>query len=163
MMEGIPKENKSEFQWTLFFTIWGLVLVALPAVYVSFRNSRDKEQIIEYQTYGKAKIVNLEMVKKGRGSTLYIRFHYQYFYQNQVFNDQQDYKYQRYFVNFTHDKWRLVECRYFPVIFSSKDPTKHQVLMFWSDFSKFSLAFPDSLKWSERVFYDKMPYSYPDA
>ncbi len=154
-MEGVPKEKKSEFEWAMFFSTWGLVLIALPALYMSIRNAREKEQIIEYQTYVKAKIGRIENIRKGRPSTPFIRFHYEYSFENQVFNDHQDYKYQRYFVNFTKDKSRLVEGRYFPVILSSEDPSKHRILMFWSDFSKYSLPFPDSLKWSERVFYGK--------
>jgi hypothetical protein len=154
-MEGIPKESKSEFEWAMFFVTWGLVLIALPALYMSIRNAREKDQIIEYQTYVKAKIVRIENIRKGRPSKPFIRFHYEYSFENQVFNDQQDYKYQRYFVNFTQGKWRLIEGSYFPVILSSEDPSKHQILMFGSDFSKFSLPFPDSLKWSELVFYGK--------
>ncbi len=162
-MEGIPKETKVEFEWTLFIKTWGFVLIALPALYMSISSSREKKQIIANQVYEAATIVRIENVMKGRGSTPFIRFHYRYSYKNQVFNEYQDYKYQRYFVNFTQDKWWLVEGRHFPVIFSSEDPSKHRILMFWSDFSKYSLPFPDSLKWSERVFYDKLPYTYPDA
>lgn len=162
-MEGIPKESKAEFEWLMFLKIWGFVLIALPALYMGIRSSREKKQIIEYQTYEKATIIRVENIRKGRGNTPFIRFHYRYSFKNQLFENHQDYKYQRYFVNFTQDKWWLVEGRDFPVILSSEDPSKHQVLMFWSDFSKYSLPFPDSLKWSERVFYDKVPYSYPDA
>ncbi len=153
-MEGVPKELKSKFEWTLFFSTWGMVLIALPALYMSIRNARAKEQIIENQTYESATVVKVDKITRGRYSMLYIRFHYQYSYQNQVFEDHQDYRYQRYFVNFTEDEWRLVEGRHFPVILSSQDPSKHRVLLVWSDFAKYSLPFPDSLKWSEKVFYD---------
>jgi ABC-type glycerol-3-phosphate transport system permease component len=162
-MEGVPKESKSEFEWTLFIATFGMVLIALPALYMSISSARVKKEIITNQAYETATIVRVENIRKGRGSTLFIRFHYQYSYQNQVFKDQQDYQYQRYFVNFTKDKWRLVEGRYFPVILSSEDPSKHRILLFWSDFSKYSLSFPDSLKWSERVFYDKLQNSYPES
>ena len=162
-MEGVPKESKSQFEWLMFIKIWGFVLLALPALYMSISSAREKKQIMANQAYETATIVRIENIRKGRSSTPFIRFHYRYLYQNQVFENQQDYKYQRYFVNFTQDKWWLVKGRNFPVILSSKDPSKHRILMFWSDFSKYSLPFPDSLKWSERVFYDKVPYSYPDA
>lgn len=154
-MEGVPKESKSEFEWAMFFSMWGLVLIALPALYMSISRAREKKQIIANQAHETATIVKIENIKKGRGSTPFLRFHYRYSYQNQVIEDHQDYKYQRYFVNFTEDKWRLVEGRDFPVIFSSEDPSKHRILMFWSDFSKYSLPFPDSLQWSEQVFYGK--------
>jgi ABC-type glycerol-3-phosphate transport system permease component len=162
-MDGVPKEKRIEFEWTLFIGTFGFVLIALPALYMSISSAREKKQIIEYQTYETAQIIKIETIRKGRTSTPFIRFHYQYSFENKVFNKYQDYGYQRYFVNFTPDKWHLVEGRQFPVILSSEDPSKHRILMFWSDFSKFSLPFPDSLKWSERVFYDKLPYSYPDV
>ena len=155
MMEGVPKELKSKFEWALFFSTWGFVLIALPALYMSIRSAREKEQIIENQAYESAIIVEIEVISKSKYPTPYVRFHYQYSYESQVFKDHQDYKYQRYFVNFTEDKWRLVEGRHFPVILSSADPSTHRVLMFWSDFAKYSLPFPDSLKWSEKVFYNE--------
>lgn len=154
-MEGIPKKNKTEFEWVMFFSTWGFVLIALPALYMSISSAREKKQIIANQAYETATIVKVENIRKGRSSTPFIRFHYQYSYQNRIVKDQIDYKYQRYFVNFTQDKWRLVEGSHFPVILSSGDPSTHRILMFWSDFSKYSLPFPDSLKWSEQVFYGK--------
>jgi hypothetical protein len=162
-MEGVPKVSKSEFNWTLFIATFGMVLIALPALYMSNMSAREKKQIIKYQTYETALINKIETIRKGRGSMLFVRFHYRYSYKNQVFKNYQDYGYQRYFVNFTQDKWRLVEGRHFPVIFSSEDPSKHRILLFWSDFGKYSLPFPDSLKWSERVFYDKLRNSYPES
>ena len=158
MMEGVPKESKAEFEWALFFSIWGLVLIALPGLYMSFSRAREKKEIIANQAYETATIVNIENIRKGKGSMLFIRFYYRYSYQDQTFEEYQDYGYQRYFVNFTEDKWRLVEGRHFPVILSSKDPSKHRILIFWSDFGKYSLPFPDSLKWTEKVFYDTGRY-----
>ncbi len=155
MMEGVPKESKTRFEWALFFAIWGLVLIALPPLYMSIRSARIKEQIIKNQVFVPATIVDIKKIRKSRPPTTYIRFHYQYPYQNQVFEEYQDYKYQRYFVSFTNDKWRVVKGRQFPVILSSEDPSKHRLLMFRSDFAKYSLPFPDSLKWSEKVFYNK--------
>ena len=162
-MEGNPKVSKSEFEWAMFFSTWGFVLIALPALYMNIKNAREKKEIISNQAYEAATIVRIENIRKGTESMPFIRFHYQYSYKNQAFNEYQDYKYQRYFVNFTMDKWRLVEGRCFPVIFSSEDPSKHRILMFWSDFSKYSLPFPDSLKWSEQIFYDKLRNSYPES
>jgi hypothetical protein len=161
MMGGVPKESKAEFEWAMFFSTWGLVLLALPALYMSITSAREKKQIMENQTYETALIVKIETIRKGRLATPFIRFHYRYSFKNEVLEGRQDYKYQRYFVNFTKDKWRLVEGRYFPVILSSEDPSKHRILMFWSDFGKYSLPFPDSLKWSERVFYDKLRGRFP--
>lgn len=158
IMEGVPKEMKSKFEWAMFISVWGMVLLALPALYMSISGAREKKQIIAHQAYETATLVKIENIRKGRGRTLFIRFHYRYSYQDQTLEYSQDYRYQRYFVNFTEDKWRLVEGRHFPVILSSKDPSKHRVLLFWSDFAKYSLPFPDSLKWSERVFYDTGRY-----
>lgn len=154
MMEGVPKASKTEFEWALFFSMWGFILIALPALYMSVSSARGKKQVIAHQAYMTATLVKIESIRKGRGRTPFVRFHYQYSYQNQTFEDYQDYKYQRYFVNFTKDKWRLVAGRHFPVILSSEDPAKHRMLMFWSDFAKYSLPFPDSLEWTEKVFYD---------
>ena len=153
-MEGVPKESKTKFEWAISISMWGMVLIALPALYRSISGTREKKQIIENQAYETATIVKIENIRKGRGRTLFIRFHYRYSYQDQTLEYYQDYRYQRYFVNFTKDKWRFVEGRHFPVILSSKDPSQHRVLLFWSDFSKYSLPFPDSLKWTESVFYD---------
>lgn len=155
MMEGVPKELKTKFEWALFFSIWGFVLIALPAIYMRLMDAREKEEIIKNQVYETATIIGLEKITKSRTSVPYIRFHYQYSYQNQVFKDHLDYRYQRYFVNFTQNKWRSMEGRHFPVILSSEDPSKHRILIFWSDFTKYSLPFPDSLQWSEKVFYDE--------
>ncbi|WP_247235323.1 hypothetical protein [Telluribacter sp. SYSU D00476] len=155
MMEGVPKENRSDFEWTMFFGIWGFVLIALPALYMTIKSTQDKKQIIQNQTYQTATIVHVKKVFKSRASILYIRFYYQYSYQGKIFSDYRDYKYQRYFVHFTEDKWKYVEGRQFPVILSSEEPSKNSILMFWSDFSQYSLPFPDSLKWSEEVFYNQ--------
>ncbi len=155
MMEGVPKENRSEFEWAYFWVVWGFIIIALPAMYVSFKSTREKKEIIKNQTYETATIINIEKVHKSRASILFIRFHYQYSYQGQLFRDYRDYKYGRYFVHFTEDKWRFVEGRAFPVILSAEDPSKNSILMFWSDFSQYSLPFPDSLKWSESVFYNQ--------
>jgi hypothetical protein len=139
----------------MFFAVWGFVIMTLPSLYVSIKRIREKKEIIKNQTYDTATIVNIEKVHKSRASILFIRFHYQYSYQGQIFKDYRDYKYQRYFVHFTEDKWKHVEGRAFPVILSSEDPSKNSILMFWSDFAKYSLPFPDSLKWSEKIFYNK--------
>ncbi|WP_273212879.1 hypothetical protein [Runella zeae] len=152
-MEGIPK--KSDFEWALFFSIWGFVLIALPALYMSITSARDKKQVIENQTFAVATIDAIEEKRLSRTYTPYLRFHYHYAYKNQLIKDHVDYKYQRYFVDFTKNKWRLVEQKQFPVILSSKDVSTHKILIFWSDFSKYGLPFPDSLKWSEKVFYNK--------
>ena len=39
----------------------------------------------------------------------------------------------------------------FPVIYNTQDPTRNQILVFSSDFSRMGLAYPDSLKWVEEL------------
>ncbi|TDB67454.1 hypothetical protein [Arundinibacter roseus] len=154
-MKGVPKENKTEFEWAMFFQIWGFALIALPALYFSISSARDRKQIVDNQAYAAATVVKIKSINKGRGSVPHLRFYYSFSYKNQVMQDAADYKYQRYFVDFSEDKWAFVVGKQFPVLFSSKDPTTHHVLFFRSDFAKYSLAFPDSLAWSEKVFYSK--------
>jgi hypothetical protein len=47
---------------------------------------------------------------------------------------------------------RLFMGRYFPVIYSTKNPKKSSILMRPDAFNAWGLAFPDSLKWSENLW-----------
>jgi hypothetical protein len=154
-MEGVPKEQKWNFEAAMFFGIWGYVLIALPALFMSIMKSREKKEIFHNQTFEIATIDGIEEKYHTKTGTLYLRFHYHYQHKNRLFRDDIDYKYKRYFVEFTGHKRELIKHKKFPVILSSKDPSKHHILIFWSDFSKYNLPFPDSLKWSEKLFYNK--------
>jgi hypothetical protein len=39
----------------------------------------------------------------------------------------------------------------FPVIYNTRNPQLNQILVFPTDFSKFELSYPDSLKWTTAV------------
>lgn len=154
-MEGIPEKQRSKFEWALFFGVWGYVLIALPALFMSIKKSRDKKEIIHNQVIEAATIDSVEEKYHAKTGTVYLRFHYHYQCKNTLFRDKIDYNYKRYFVGFTGDKRERIKQKRFPVILSSKDPSKHRILIFWSDFSKYHLPFPDSLKWSEKLFYNR--------
>lgn len=154
-MEGVPKKQKLNFEWALFFGVWGYVLIALPALFMSIKKARDKKEIVHNQVIEVATIDGVEEKYHTKSGTMYLRFYYHYQFKNKLFRDDIDYKYKRYFVEFTKDKRGLIKQKRFPVILSSKDPSKHRILIFWSDFSKYHLPFPDSLKWSEKLFYNK--------
>ncbi len=154
-MENESAKRNPKFEWALFLGIWGYVLMALPFVFIGLVKACDKKEIAHNQTFEVATIDRIEERYHAKTGTVYLRFHYHYQYKNRLFRDDIDYTYKRYFVEFTKAKRERIKHKKFPVILSSKDPSKHRILIFWSDFAKYNLPFPDSLKWSEKYFYNK--------
>lgn len=52
--------------------------------------------------------------------------------------------------------YTVVEChnefvnKKFPVIYNPSDPTKNEMLIFYSDFEKYSEVYPDSINWANK-------------
>ena len=90
-------------------------------------------------------VANIEY--HGKGSYHHIEFHYYYTVQNDSFRCSVQNDYNNYFP--------LIINKKIPVIVSQKDASEHQLLLFWSEYNKFNLVIPDSLKWTKKLFYDK--------
>ena len=97
-----------------------------------------KREILNEKELGKSLVIDYRLNSKG-----YITLEYYYIVKNDTITSSEHYQFSSY-------AGKNLVNKYFPVIYSKKDITKHKILIEEKDFNDFKVPYPDSLRWVKK-------------
>lgn len=141
--------------WINILVIFGVIFLILNFIKNTKSDSKKKQELISNKYFTVAKLDSIkDTYDGGKYTRLNYTFYYHYEYHNTLYHDSSTYRREE-FYKFSTNKRNQIINKKLPIIISTKTPLNNQSLFLRADFTQFNLAFPDSLKWTEKLFYYK--------
>lgn len=141
--------------WVNILAILGFIYIIFIFIKSTIFHSKQKQELISNQYFTVAKLDSITDTYEGtKYKQLCYKFHYHYVYHNTLYNDYSTYRSSE-FYKFSTFKRKQIINKDFPIIISIKNPPNNQSLFLRTEYSRFNITFPDSLKWTKKLFYYK--------
>jgi len=138
--------------WINILVILGVIFLIFNFIKNTKSDSKKKQELVSNKYFTIAKLDSIkDTYDSGKYTSLIYRFYYLYEYHNTLYHDSSTYRREE-FYKFSTNKRNQIINKNFPIVISTKNPLNNQCLFLRTDYAQFNLAFPDSLKWTEKLF-----------
>lgn len=138
--------------WINILVILGVIFLILNFIKNIKSDSKKKQELISNQYFTVAKLDSIkDTYDSGKFTRLNYKFYYHYEYHNTLYHDSSTYKREEFYKFSTYKRKQIID-KNFPIILSTKNPFNNQSLFLREEYVRFNLTFPDSLKWTEKLF-----------